>query len=61
MCYPSAEVNYEKNRYMNNINGTETYLYSIGVPLSLKEINKIISSLSLIINGALADKNKSAA
>ncbi len=61
MCYPSAEVNYEKNRYMNNINGTETYLYSIGVPLSLKEMNKIISSLSLIINGALADKNKSAA
>ena len=61
MCYPSAEVNYEKNRYMNNINGTEAYLYSIGVPLSLKEMNKIISSLSLIINGALADKNKSAA
>ena len=61
LCYPSAEVNYEKNRYMNNINGTETYLYSIGVPLSLKEMNKIISSLSLIINGALADKNKSAA
>ena len=61
MCYPSAEVNYEKNRYMNNINGTETYLYSIGVLLSLKEMNKIISSLSLIINGALADKNKSAA
>ena len=59
MCYPSAEVNYEKNRYMNNINGTETYLYSIGVPLSLKEMNKIISSLSLIINGVLADKNKS--
>ena len=46
---------------MNNINGTEAYLYSIGVPLSLKEMNKIISSLSLIINGALADKNKSAA
>ena len=46
---------------MNNINGTETYLYSIGVPLSLKEMNKTISSLSLIINGALADKNKSAA
>ena len=61
MCYPGAEVNYEKYRYMNNINGTETYLYSIGVPLSLKEMNKIISSLSLIINGALADKNKSAA
>ena len=61
MCYPSAEVNYEKNRYMNNINGTETYMYSIGVPLSLKEMNKIISSLSLIINGALADKNKSVA
>ena len=59
MCYPSAEVNYEKNRYMNNINGTEAYLYSIGVPLSLKEMNKIISSLSLIINGVLADKNKS--
>ena len=59
MCYPGAEVNYEKNRYMNNINGTETYLYSIGVPLSLKEMNKIISSLSLIINGVLADKNKS--
>ena len=59
MCYPGAEVNYEKNRYMNNINGTEAYLYSIGVPLSLKEMNKIISSLSLIINGALADKNKS--
>ena len=30
-----------------------------GVPLSLKEMNKIISSLSLIINGVLADKNKS--
>ena len=44
---------------MNNINGTEAYLYSIGVPLSLKEMNKIISSLSLIINGVLADKNKS--
>ena len=46
---------------MNNINGTETHLYSIGVPLSLKEMNRTISFLCLIINEALADKNKSAA
>ena len=61
MCYPSAVVNYEKNRYMNNINGTETHLYSIGIPLSLKEMNKTISFLSFITNEALSYKNKSAA
>lgn len=61
LCYPSAEVNYEKNRYINNINGTETHLYSIGIPLSLKEMNKTISFLSFITNEALSDKNKSAA
>ncbi len=61
LCYPNDVVKYEINRYNNNINGTKTHLFSIGVPLSLKEINNTISKLAEIINEALSDKNSSAA
>ena len=61
LCYPSSEVSYEKNKYLNNINGAETHLYSIGIPLSVKDINKTISTLGLIIKDALENKKKFAA
>lgn len=61
LCYPSNEVNYEKNKYLNIINGTETLLYSIGIPLSSKTINTTIATLRSIINDVISKKEKSAA